>query len=78
MVNIKAHTTEPATPSQRTAEARRTELVPTLSLTITARWIPPMSACDELDGMPYRLVIAFQAMAPISAPNTTWRFTTTA
>ena len=72
MVNIQAHTTVPATPSQRTAEARRTELMPTPALAISARWIPPMNGCDELDGMPYHLVITFQAMAPISVPNTTW------
>ena len=32
---------------------------------------PPISACDDEDGMPYYQVITFQAMAPTSAPNTT-------
>jgi len=30
-----------------------------------------MSACDELDGMPYHHVIKFQVIAPSSAASTT-------
>src|SRR5689334_15147217 len=41
-------------------------------LAITAPTMPPMRACDELDGMPHHQVTKFQAMAPISAPKTTW------
>src|SRR5262249_26373459 len=32
---------------------------------------PPMSACDELDGMPNHHVIRSHAIAPASAANTT-------
>ncbi len=32
---------------------------------------PPISACDELDGMPNHQVITFQAIAPSSAPKIT-------
>src|SRR5438045_172122 len=32
---------------------------------------PPISACDELDGMPAHQVITFQEIAPISAPKMT-------
>src|SRR4051794_2299793 len=34
--------------------------------------MPPISACEELDGMPYHQVMTFQAIAPISAPKTMW------
>ena len=34
------------------------------SATSTAPTIPPMSACDELDGSPKYHVIRFQAIAP--------------
>ncbi len=37
----------------------------------TAPTMPPISACDELDGMPYHHVTRFQKIAPINAPNTT-------
>ena len=37
----------------------------------TAPASAPMSACDELDGMPYHQVIRFQAHAPTSAESTT-------
>jgi hypothetical protein len=40
-------------------------------LAITAPTMPPINACDELEGMPYHQVITFQTMAPNSAPNTT-------
>ena len=46
------------------------ELEPALA--ITAPTMPPISACDELDGMPQRQVTKFQTIAPIRAPNTTW------
>jgi hypothetical protein len=36
----------------------------------TAPTMPPISACDELDGMPYHQVMTFQVIAPISAPKT--------
>src|SRR5262245_47435932 len=46
---------------------------------LSARWhqtaptIPPIRACDELDGMPKYQVNRFQAMAPTRAPaTTTW------
>ena len=42
------------------------------ALATTAPAMPPISACDELDGMPHHQVMAFQAMAPMRAPNTTW------
>jgi hypothetical protein len=32
---------------------------------------PPISACDELDGMPNDQVTRFQAIAPTSAPKIT-------
>ena len=32
---------------------------------------PPISACDELEGMPHHHVIRSQAIAPTSAANTT-------
>ena len=41
------------------------------ALAITAPTMPPISACDELDGMPYHQVTPFQTIAPISAPKTT-------
>ena len=34
--------------------------------------MPPISACDELDGMPYHQVTKFQKIAPMRAPKTTW------
>ena len=43
--------------------------VPALATAAPTR--PPISACDDEDGMPYYQVMTFQAMAPISAPNTT-------
>src|SRR5688572_22830379 len=49
---------------------------PVPALAIAAPTSPPMSACDELDGNPYHHVITFQAMAPVSAPNTTCGSTT--
>ena len=42
----------------------------------TAPMMPPMSACDELLGMPKYQVITFQVIAPASAPNTTGTSTT--
>jgi hypothetical protein len=45
---------------------------PAPAFAITAPTMPPMRACDELDGMPYHQVMMFQTMAPIRAPNTTW------
>ena len=45
---------------------------PAPALAMTAPTMPPISACDELDGMPYHQVTTFQKIAPISAPNTTW------
>ena len=39
--------------------------------TSIAPTMPPMSACDELDGSPKYHVIRFQAIAPTSPPNTT-------
>ena len=44
---------------------------PAPALAITAPTMPPISACDELDGMPYHQVTMFHTMAPTSAPNTT-------
>ena len=44
---------------------------PLPALAITAPTMPPISACDELDGMPYHQVTRFQTIAPISAPKTT-------
>src|SRR3954468_7851959 len=32
---------------------------------------PPISACDDDEGMPYHQVMMFQEMAPTSAPSTT-------
>ena len=43
---------------------------------MTAPTMPPISAWDELDGMPHHQVSTFQAMAPTSAPNTMWVSTT--
>ncbi len=37
---------------------------------------PPISACDELDGIPYHQVMRFQPIAPISAATTTVLSTT--
>src|SRR5687767_7145629 len=44
-------------------------LQPACVTTAPAR--PPMSACDELDGMPYHHVMRFHAEAPMSAASTT-------
>src|SRR5262245_37206410 len=44
-------------------------LTPTLAT--PAPTSPPISACELLDGMPIAQVMMFQAMAPMSAPNTT-------
>ena len=44
---------------------------PVPALATAAPTSPPISACDEDDGMPYYQVMRFQAIAPISAPNTT-------
>ena len=49
---------------------------PVPALAMTAPTMPPISACDELDGMPNHQVTTFQAIAPISAPKTTWWSTT--
>ena len=43
------------------------------SATNTAPTIPPMSACDELDGRPKYQVIRFHAIAPTRPPNTASR-----
>ena len=56
----------------RLPDAARAISAPVPALAITAPTMPPISACDELDGMPYHQVTTFQAIAPISAPNTTW------
>ena len=40
------------------------------SATKTAPTMPPISACDELDGSPKYQVIRFHAIAPTSPPNT--------
>ena len=40
------------------------------SATNTAPTIPPISACDELDGSPKYHVIRFQAIAPTRPANT--------
>jgi hypothetical protein len=44
---------------------------PVPDLAMTAPTMPPISACDELDGMPYHQVTPFQTIAPIRAPKTT-------
>jgi hypothetical protein len=49
---------------------------PVPALATVAPTMPPISACELLDGMPYHQVITFQAMAPISAPKTTCWSTT--
>ena len=49
---------------------------PVPALAMTAPTMPPISACDELDGMPNHQVTTFQEIAPISAPKTTWWSTT--
>jgi hypothetical protein len=43
------------------------------SATNTAPTIPPISACDELDGRPKYHVIRFQLIAPTSPPKTAKR-----
>jgi hypothetical protein len=54
--------TFPANPSPSTASGP--------SATKAAPTIPPMSACDELEGRPKYQVIRFQAIAPTNPPNT--------
>src|SRR5687768_15703400 len=49
---------------------------PAPAFAMTAPQMPPISACEELLGMPYHQVITFQVMAPTRAPNTTWVSTT--
>ena len=44
---------------------------PAPALAIAAPTMPPISACDELDGMPNYQVTRFQAIAPMSAPKMT-------
>ena len=39
---------------------------------ITAPTMPPISACELLDGMPYHQVNTFHAIAPTSAPKMMW------
>ncbi|MBS1163829.1 MAG: hypothetical protein H6R03_1725, partial [Burkholderiaceae bacterium] len=41
------------------------------ALASVAPTMPPISACELLDGMPYHQVMTFQAMAPTSAPKIT-------
>ena len=54
-------TTLPSTPSALTpAPPTAASIAPT---------IPPMRACEELDGRPYSQVSRFQVMAPISPAN---------
>jgi PiT family inorganic phosphate transporter len=48
----------------------------TITGAIVAPTMPPISACELDDGMPYHQVITFQAMAPTRAPNTTCGSTT--
>ena len=43
---------------------------------MVAPTMPPISACELLDGMPYHQVTTFQAIAPTSAPKTTCWSTT--
>ena len=52
--------------------------LPAPALATAAPTMPPISACEELDGMPYHQVSRFQLMAPISAPKTTYWSTTSA
>jgi len=40
------------------------------ALATAAPTSPPISACDDEDGMPYHQVMTFQAIAPTSAPKT--------
>ena len=49
--------------------SKKTALGP--SATSIAPTMPPISACDELDGRPKYQVIRFQAIAPTRPPNTT-------
>ena len=46
-------------------------IAPSPAFAVPAPTRPPISACDELDGMPSPQVIRFHTIAPISAPNTT-------
>jgi hypothetical protein len=45
---------------------------PTPTFATPAPTNPPISACEELDGIPYSHVMTFHAMAPTSAPKITW------
>ena len=45
---------------------------PAPAFAITAPTMPPISACDELDGMPCHQVTTFHTIAPTNAPNTTF------
>ena len=46
------------------------------ALAMVAPTMPPIKACELLEGMPYHQVITFQAMAPMSAPKITCWSTT--
>ncbi len=48
--------------------AGSSDTVPALATAAPAS--PPISACDEDEGMPYHQVIRFQLIAPTRAPNT--------
>jgi hypothetical protein len=45
---------------------------PAPALASVAPRMPPISACELLEGMPYHQVIRFQTIAPMSAPKTTY------
>ena len=55
----------------RMPSSKKTASAP--SATKTAPTIPPISACEELDGRPKYQVIRFHAIAPTSPPNTASR-----
>src|SRR4029450_9865954 len=55
----------------RSPSAKKTLSAP--SATTTAPTMPPISACDELDGSPKYHVIRFQAIAPTRPANTASR-----
>jgi hypothetical protein len=61
--NIIGSTTFSKTPPQSTAPGPALEMAAPMS--------PPTSAWEELEGMPKCQVMRFQAMAPMSAANTT-------
>src|SRR4051812_26080132 len=48
------------------------------ALAIAAPRMPPIRACEELEGMPPSQVTTFHTIAPTRAPKTTWAFTTSA